>query len=269
MADKKYKRCVMKKAVFFDIDGTLWDEHGVIPKSTREGIKRLRENGILAFICSGRTRGFIRDERLLSLGFDGMIGGCGTYIEYDGDILYYHRLDNKIVHKGVEVLTKYQMPFILEGKEYLYIDDRMEGIKYAERLKADMGEYLLPVFGNEDSWEVSKFSTASKDESYLMAIQELAEHFDCLVHGMHAIEFVPKGFSKASGIQKACELLDIPQEGTYAFGDSVNDLEMLSFVAHGVAMGNGTKEAKETAEYITAPLLEDGIWNGLEHYGLL
>ena len=39
-----------KSAVFFDIDGTLWDYTNYIPESTRKGIKKLRENGHLAFI---------------------------------------------------------------------------------------------------------------------------------------------------------------------------------------------------------------------------
>lgn len=41
-------------------------------------------NGQLAFLCSGRTRAFIQDERLLALGFDGIVAGCGTWIEMDG-----------------------------------------------------------------------------------------------------------------------------------------------------------------------------------------
>jgi hydroxymethylpyrimidine pyrophosphatase-like HAD family hydrolase len=83
------------------------------------------------------------------------------------------------------------------------------------------------------------------------------------------MEFVPNGFSKASGIKKTCEFLNIPLENTFAFGDSVNDLDMLSYVAHGVAMGNGTDDAKQAAEYVTSSLHEDGIMRGLEYYGLI
>lgn len=81
-----------RKAVFFDIDGTLWDEHFVIPESTKEAIRKLRENGHLAFLCSGRTRAFIQDERLLALGFDGIVAGCGTWIEMDGKTLFYKKI---------------------------------------------------------------------------------------------------------------------------------------------------------------------------------
>ena len=91
-----------------------------------------------------------------------------------------------------------------------------------------------------------------------------------IVHEADAIvEIGRKGFSKATGIEKMCELLEIAREDTYAFGDSANDLEMLCFVAHGVAMGNGTKEAKEAAEYVTTAIDENGIRNGLLHYGLI
>lgn len=63
----------MNKAVFFDIDGTLWDEHMQIPDSTRTAIRALRETGNYAFLCSGRSRANIRSEKLLELGFDGII----------------------------------------------------------------------------------------------------------------------------------------------------------------------------------------------------
>ena len=46
-------------------------------------------------------------------------------------------------------------------------------------------------------------------------------------------------------------------------------MEMLEFVAHGIAMGNGTDVAKNAAEFVTTDIHKDGIWNGLKHYGLI
>ena len=54
-------------------------------------IRMLRENGHLAF-RSGRTRAFIQDERLLALGFDGIVAGCGTWIEMDGKTLFLKKI---------------------------------------------------------------------------------------------------------------------------------------------------------------------------------
>ena len=92
-----------RKAVFFDIDGTLWDEHFVIPESTKEAIRKLRENGHLAFLCSGRTRAFIQDERLLALGFDGIVAGCGTWIEMDGKTLFYKKLEQELIEDTIHI----------------------------------------------------------------------------------------------------------------------------------------------------------------------
>ena len=39
--------------------------------------------------------------------------------------------------------------------------------------------------------------------------------------------------------------------------------------AHSVCMGSGMEEAKQAAEYVTAPLLEDGVEKAMEHYGLI
>ena len=50
----------MSKTVFFDIDGTIWDDDMVIPESTLEAVAALKANGHLAFICTGRVREAIK-----------------------------------------------------------------------------------------------------------------------------------------------------------------------------------------------------------------
>jgi len=65
----------MKQAVFFDIDGTMWDHTNFIPQSTIEGIHKLRKNGVHAFLCTGRSRAYVKNPELLNIGFDGIISG--------------------------------------------------------------------------------------------------------------------------------------------------------------------------------------------------
>ena len=110
-------------------------------------------------------------------------------------------------------------------------------------------------------------------DSNFDAVKEgLCEELDFLVHpgdAFQVVEFIPKGSSKATGIHKLCELLGVDIADTYALGDSVNDLDMLEAVGHGIAMGNGTSAAKDVAEYVTAPLWEDGVKRAMEHYMLI
>jgi len=65
------------------------------------------------------------------------------------------------------------------------------------------------------------------------------------------MDVLPLGGSKAQGIEKAIEKLGYTKEQVYAFGDYLNDIEMLQFVGNGVAMGNAPDLVKNAAKYVT------------------
>lgn len=260
----------MKQAVFFDIDGTLWDDEYNILESTKEAIRKLRKNGHYALICSGRSKANICDERLLEIGFDGIIAGCGTYIEFDQKVIYEKTLHTDEVLKAKQVMKSEGMSVLYEGNEYLYADMEDFGRNpYMTQIQKVLGDKLKTFTGNERQCRVSKMSVECNEGSVEKVAAELADCMDVIDHGIALIEVVPLGHSKATGIQKACEYLNIPRENTYAFGDSINDLDMLSYVEHGIAMGNGTKEAKEASDYVTSHVKEDGIAAGLRHFNLI
>lgn len=261
-----------KKAVFFDIDGTLWDNNNFIPESTVRGIRALRAAGNYAFICTGRTRSFVQNPELHEIGFDGVLAGCGTHIEYQGQLIYYYKLDRKLVVETLQTLRKYKFFALLEGKDNIYFDDEEKGFKdtpFGQKLTCELGDHLRCVSDYLKEGEVSKISCNMKNGAVAECFEKLSSHFHPLVHNPEVVEFVPNGHSKATGIQKVCEYFGIDIADTYAFGDSVNDLEMLRVVGTGIAMGNGTDDAKEIADYVTSDIYEDGIYNGLQHFELI
>lgn len=261
----------MKKAIFFDIDGTLWDMKQQIPDSTKKALRLLKENGHYTFLCSGRTRVFIPDAELMPYGFNGIVGGCGTYGEFNGETTFYHKIDTEQIKKDCEYMDKLDASYVLEGRYHLYMDkERFEGdFAYYEELKNQLGDNLLKVTGNRDTLEVSKFCVNNLTEGKEELERWLKPNYTLIYREEDFVEVVPKGFNKATGIQEMCKALGIAHEDTYAFGDSTNDLDMLEYVAHSVAMGDGMQEAKAAAEYVTTALWEDGIYNGLKHYGLI
>lgn len=261
----------MKKAIFFDIDGTLWDEKQQIPDSTREALRLLKEKGHYLFICSGRTRIFIPDRELMPLGFDGILGGCGTYGEFQGETKFYHKIALEQIQKECEFMNGLGAAYILEGRYALYMDEERfeEEFAYYSHMQSLLGDKLLRVSGNEENLEVSKFCVNYLKEGQEQLEEELAKRYALIQRVGDFMEVVPKGFNKATGIQEMCKVLGIAHEDTYAFGDSTNDLDMLKFAAHSVAMGDGMQEAKDAAEYVTTALWEDGIYNGVKHYGLI
>ena len=260
----------MKKAVFFDIDGTIWNAKNEIPESTVKAIRGLRENGNLAFICSGRCRSYLQNPKLLGIGFDGVVSGCGTMAEYGGKTIFYKKLDNELVAHTINTVRKFGLRPILEGREYLYLDmEEFRDDYYGKKLSAEMGERLLSISGEWGKWEISKLSCATDHADREGCFAALEEYYDYMVHNSYVVEMVPKGYHKGTGILRVCELLGIDVKDTFAFGDSANDLGMLRTAGTGVAMGNASEEVKAAADYVTTPMMEDGIWNACRHLGLI
>ena len=259
-----------KKAVFFDIDNTLWDFHNRIPDSAAEAIRSLRKNGHLALLCSGRTRAFIQDPTLLGLGFDGIVSGCGTLLEYGGETLFYYRVPTETALKSVEAAQRWGFRSILEGRDYLYMDLKdFAGDAYGDKLRRDLGDRLKSISDNWGSWEFSKFSCDTRDCDQAAGLAALADEFDAIVHNPNVVELVPKGFHKGEGIRRLCGMIGVDLADTVAFGDGANDLDMFAVSGTSVCMGNGVEAAKRAADLVTTALDEDGIWNACKTLGLI
>lgn len=259
----------MKKAAFFDIDGTILDSRNEIPQSTIDGIHKLREKGDYAFLCTGRSRAYVCNPALLEIGFDGIISGCGTMVEFHDEVLFYKKLDNLLVRDTVAFLKEHHSAVIMEGRFQLYVDpEDFQGDAYIAKLRKELGSVLRPLTGSEADWEVSKFSCTTNGIDLESVKQRLSKDYELLIHDIPVMEIVPKGCSKGTGILKVCELLDLPVEQTYAFGDSANDLPMFAAAGHSIAMGNANERVKQKASYVTDRLHDDGIYHALEHFGL-
>jgi hypothetical protein len=80
------------------------------------------------------------------------------------------------------------------------------------------------------------------------------------------VEVVPRGISKASGVDEVARPLGIAAEDVVAFGDMPNDLPMLRWAGHGVAMGNAHPDVLAAANEVTAPNTDDGVARVLERW---
>ena len=73
-------------------------------------------------------------------------------------------------------------------------------------------------------------------------------------------ELINKAFNKGTAVTRLCDYLHIAQEDTIAFGDSMNDLEMLQAAGLGVCMENGSPALKRAARLVCPAVTEDGIY---------
>lgn len=262
----------MKSIIFFDIDGTLISEDGLmtIPDSTRKAIALARQNGCLTFINTGRTE-FNVNPKVRSLGFDGLICGCGTYIEYNGDVLFYNELLENFCREIADIMRKTGFTPVYEYRHGYFFDDHTPKNAEIEDFLVNFVEAGIPVDGRveDENFLFDKFIAWENDGCDVEYFRrEIGKYFEIIDRGGGFYENVPKGFSKATAIDYILKKLDIPLENAYAIGDSANDLPMLKAVPNSIAMG-GAESIYPYVSYITTPLHEDGIYNALKHFGLI
>ena len=258
------------KCVFFDIDGTLWDYESVIPGSTVRALKLLKQNGHMAYINTGRTRGYVTDPALLALPFDGIITGCGSRIEERGEVIYEHLLSDETAKRAVDTVRRYGFRAILEGPEYLYMDyDDFKDDIYGRKVMRDLGGNRRGLTDNYGKWKISKLSCDTTGCDKHSCYEELKDEFDIIEHNDTVVEMVPRGFSKGAGMRRLCELKGIDIRETIAIGDGANDMDMFETAGFSVAMGSGSKTAIQAADYVTTGLKEDGIYNALRYLELI
>lgn len=259
--------------LFFDIDGTLLtlDDVHIMPESAKEALHKAKQNGHKIFINTGRGKTAI-DKHLLEFGFDGLVCGCGTYIEYEGAEIFHRQLEKEQCREYAAYLKEYGYQTVFEGRDRLFIEgDYGPGsfMEYIYNYFTKNSDYPIETPEHE-TFIFDKFTTVQGGACNREAFAGIFfGDFTVIPHSEEVLELVPKGFSKATGIRFLEDYLKAEHGDCYAFGDSVNDMEMLKYVPHSVAMGNAAGEVAAIVEYTTTAVAEDGIKNALLHYGLI
>lgn len=107
------------KIVFLDVDGTLVDYHNQLPESAVEAIHKAQENGHQVYTVTGRAKAEMYDS-LLAIGFDGYIGGNGSYIESQGQVVKEKTLTGEDTKQIVDWLKGRGLEFYLESNNGLF-----------------------------------------------------------------------------------------------------------------------------------------------------
>ena len=277
-------RVRMTKLVFFDIDGTLVTRNNHIPPSTVQAINQLKGNGVTPVIATGRPPVLLK-EIAEKLEIDSYVSMNGQYIVFQGEVIYSNPLDNTLVdeivtcadenHDGVVLCTENELIVnsffsLLTRGTMLTLMKSLIGI-IPDRIKLSLWDRIIQKnperehYENKDVFMVNVNANQQEEQKY-------AHLFDDLTFtraNKMAMDIINKGVSKATGVEKMMRILEIPIENTYAFGDGLNDLEMLQFVGTGVAMDNGFEELKIAADYVTESVFDDGILKGLQKFNLI
>lgn len=278
----------MKKVIFIDVDGTLINDNGVVPKSTEVAIQKARANDHLVFICTGRSKAELFPE-ILDIGFDGIIGSAGGYIEIGETILFHEQVKKEDVQHLVTFFTEHGIDFYLESNGGLFAGGNckkhiqaiienliVEKPEAKEEIEKGIQPFHDILIEGEDLCreDINKISFLGSDIPFEVIRKEFESKFTVIpstveFFGDNSGELSIPGIHKATAIEKLLQHLKVSKDDTFAYGDSYNDLEMLEFVQHGIAMGNAKEVVKKAADDITDSHDEGGIYNSFKKYGLI
>lgn len=274
----------MQKIVFFDIDGTLVTHNNSIPASTKAAVRKLKEKNILPAISTGRSPLLLK-EVAAELDIHTIISMNGQYVTYEDEVIYQNPLPLTELDSLAKMAKKHKQGITFCGSEKITGNSML--------LLADRGwvKRLRPYFTRFAPKAAVKFINQRitprpiqrsdyTDRKIYQCVLSVDESFDHLyAEAFHELSFtrsnpysmdvITKGSSKALGMQKILDHLNLTQEDSIAFGDSLNDLEMIQFAGVGVAMGNSRIELKQHADFITDTVWNDGVYKGLEKLGML
>lgn len=260
----------MKKIFCFDMDMTLLDHHTFeIPESAMTSLNQLREAGHIIVVASGRDMENTFSKHLAErVDPDAIVHTNGLKVTVKDEKIYESFMDPELVKALLDygenhnICIGYNLGNIAYYVHHETVIQReIHDFGKCEREFGDPREltkvklHALAMFGTTEN------------------AKELEREFPMfklpMFSGNVGADIIDKNVSKAVGIEALLKYYGMQWDDVVAFGDSMNDIEMVSKAGLGIAMGNAVEELKQKADFVTKAVDQDGIRYGLQHYGFL
>jgi len=259
----------MRPIVSFDMDMTLLDhETFKIPDSAMKALDMLRERYVVV-VATGRDMDSHYSRELRDLVRpEAIVHTNGTRITVGDKVLYESFMARELKKRLLEFARDHGLSVgVTIGDEDYYV--------HPERVtEFDNGRWGECGRRYRDPWKLLDMDVPSM--CYIGEPEGAAlmgQAFDDLKFPLFAenrgADVIEKKNSKAKGLSKLCEYFGTTLEEAYAFGDSMNDYEIIQAVGTGVAMGNGDPRLKAVADYVAPHIRDDGIYRACVELGLI
>ncbi|MFC4323147.1 Cof-type HAD-IIB family hydrolase [Litchfieldia salsa] len=274
------------KAIFLDMDGTILNHQNKVSIHTKEIIDDLRKQGILIFIATGRA--FDEIAGVVPKGFDvdGFITSNGMAGYVGQEVLFEHSLSLELVEMIIDRARKNKIYYelfpygtarVTLAQDREYVEDEVRDPKPES---VGINEWLSrkQAIKEEIAWsdhiegnKFSKFYFFARSQEHINEWKNELEQikskidFTTSISSRHNVELMVANVNKATGIKQMLEHFGLSSSEIMAIGDSDNDLPMLKFVQHSVAMKNAPDHIKEIAGDVTEFTCdEDGVYHYLK-----
>lgn len=267
----------MYRMVVTDLDGTLLNNKKQVSEGNRKAIQKLKDQDVRFVMATGRSDVMTRAYTKKIDNADIVIGCDGAIIRNirTGEILYENHISSETCHKAFKICQKYGLDYYVFAKDELVSDDPqnerfllhqkfnenvLEDEQIPMQVVEDLDQYV-------DDHIVYKIVASHNDTNYLDEVAKVVKKetdADAIRSGKRVLAIKARGVSKAEAIKKLAQALDISIKDIVAFGDEVNDIEMLRLVGLGIAMENAGDVVKEAADQVAGNNEMDGVGKELD-----
>jgi len=266
------------KLVAIDCDNTLLNSKGHIPEENIKTIQYLKSKGIEFVIATGRNDLLVSDY-IDELEISAPVIGCnGASIRYlkENKMLSFSPIPEKSLKLIFDYCDKNNIPFRAFTMERGFTNNKASAEEVIKQILASYTKILKTTIPYEytdntkylaENEKIIKVVIVHDDPKYIKKYQsdiKGTEGIDIFRSAVNCLDIMAFGVSKGNALRKYGRILKIGREETVAFGDSENDLSMIEYAGVGVAMENGEKGLKETANMITASNNECGVAKALK-----
>ncbi len=257
------------KIIFFDIDDTLYikDERR-IADSTRAALQALKQQGIITAIATGRSPSVLPEvikQLMADTGMEMLVSINGQFVRYRGEPLAAFPLGSEEVAETGRRMIALDLAYACVSDHRIYVSHETDALKAAMGNLGIAYTLGLPAAG-ESVYQMLAFYPPERDAEVEAALPSSLKPIRWHDYG---VDFLAAEGSKARGIQAALNQLGLTMQDAMAFGDGLNDREMMQAVGFAVVMENGHPELKALADHICPPVTEDGIYQGLKTLGVI
>ncbi|MDO5440054.1 MAG: HAD family hydrolase [Erysipelotrichaceae bacterium] len=261
-----------RKIIFLDCDGTLFDMPRGMEKvsdKSRYAIKELIKNGHLVYIASGRSK-CLMTEDITSLNPTGFITGNGGCAFNSEKIIFTYDIPQDKVDAVVNYCNDHNGVYYLETQEYIRTRDITDPLHIAFITCWGVNDAnFIDDVGLKDNYQMMMTAFNSEEECF-----EFEKAMNGIVdyrkqYGFTSFDVGEFGIDKGYGVKKVLEYYGIDKKDAYAFGDGLNDLEMLQAVEESYAVENANPKLKALAKNVAPDVLDDGFYQIMVQDGLI
>ncbi|WP_462411831.1 HAD family hydrolase [Neobacillus sp. Marseille-QA0830] len=257
------------KILFLDVDGTILPPDHIIQDSTKDAIRQVQSKGIEVFIATGRPLHEM-DDLARQLNVNSFIGYNGAYATYRGQDLYQEPLDESAVKQFLKIAKENRHEAVLYTNSKNVFTDLHSPIleEFIEVFALRKNGAYTPTI---DAHVLGMTLVNLKPEDTVLYQNDAGIRLSQVNIGsmLHCYDVIHDKVNKGYGVELVLQHLGIDKESSIAFGDGMNDKEMLLSVGESFAMGNSHPDLFPFAKHTTTDVSESGIYNGLKKIGLV